>query len=205
VRAPDRSAPLLDGADLEIAEGETVVVTGANGAGKSTLAAVLLGFGQLSKGTVRIPPRPAITYLPERPAFLAATIEANLRLARHDASEADMWNALEASGADGFVHRLGGLSYRLGPGGAPLSAGERQRLALARVFLRPAVLYVLDEPTAHLDRPAESAVVDRLGPLLASRGALIITHRPALLRLADRALVMEGGRLLTGPPALVGR
>ena len=89
-----------------------------------------------------------------------------------------------------------GWATRLGDGGRPVSAGERQRIALARVFLRPRPLYLLDEPTVHLDQAAEAHVLESLRQVLEARSALIVSHRPAVLSLADRALAVRDGELV---------
>jgi ABC-type transport system involved in cytochrome bd biosynthesis fused ATPase/permease subunit len=104
----------------------------------------------------------------------------------------------------GLVAGLGeGWATRLGDGGRPVSAGELQRIALARVFLRPRSLYLLDEPTVHLDQAAEAHVLDSLRQALQARSALIVSHRPAVIGIADRVVTIRGGELVdAGPPLL---
>lgn len=205
VRVPDREAPVLDGVDLTIHPGETVVLRGPNGAGKSTLIDLLLGFTRPDEGAVLVGDddldhldiqawRRRIAYLPERPTVLAARLADNLRLAEPGATDEQLIAALRDVGAGSLEPHLDTV---IGEGGRPVSAGERQRIALARVLLRAADLYLLDEPTAHLDGPTEALVVDRLRRRLAGRSALIVTHRPAVLDIADRVATLDAGRLLT--------
>jgi len=96
-----------------------------------------------------------------------------------------------------------GLQTRLGEGGRPTSGGERQRIALARALLRPASLYLLDEPTVHLDEDSEDVVVEGLRRALEGRSALVVTHRPAVARLADRVVTLRHGRFVASSPAVL--
>jgi ABC-type transport system involved in cytochrome bd biosynthesis fused ATPase/permease subunit len=208
VALPGREVPLLREVSLTISPGETVVLVGPSGAGKSTIISLLLalatpGSGQVTAGgddLADIDPeawRRLITYLPERPTLLSASLADNLRLANPEASEEDLFRALAQAGAPELVAGLAqGWATRLGDGGRPVSAGERQRIALARVFLRPRPLYLLDEPTVHLDQAAEAHVLDSLRQVLEARSALIVSHRPAVLSLADRALTIRDGELV---------
>ncbi len=208
VELPGRDVPLLSEVDLTIGPGETVVLVGPSGAGKSTVMSLLLAFATPGSGQVTvggedldgIDPaawRRLITYLPERPTLLSASLADNLRLANPEATDDDLVRAMAQAGASGLVAALAdGWSTRLGDGGRPVSAGERQRIALARVFLRPRPLYLLDEPTVHLDEAAEAHVLEGLRQALEGRSALIVSHRPAVLGLADRALVIRGGRVV---------
>ncbi|MFI2608067.1 thiol reductant ABC exporter subunit CydD [Kitasatospora sp. NPDC018619] len=212
VRHPGRTEPALDDAALTLPPGSSTALTGPSGAGKSTLLAVLLGLTAPSAGTVRITGadgrthdladlepaswRRQIAWVPQHPHLFAGTVAENLRLYRPEATDGQLWAALRAAHALDFVTDLAAC---LGEDGAGLSAGQRQRLALARVLLaddRPLVL--LDEPTANLDGASEAAVVDAVRALAAdpSRTVLVVAHRPALLAVADRRV------RLAGPPAL---
>ena len=158
VELPGRDVPLLAEVNLTIGPGETVVLVGPSGAGKSTVMSLLLAFATPGSGQVTvggedlggIDPaawRRLITYLPERPTLLSASLADNLRLANPGATDDDLIRAMAQAGASGLVAALAeGWSTRLGDGGRPVSTGERQRIALARVFLRPRPLYLLDEP-----------------------------------------------------------
>lgn len=205
---PERERPVLDRASLAVAPGERVALLGPNGAGKSTVMALILGFTPPGNGSVLVSGRELasldpkgwlerVTYLPERPTLLAATLEENLRLASPHASRTAMIGALERAGGAELLGSLPqGLDTVLGEGGRPVSAGERQRIALARVFLRPAGLYLLDEPTVHLDAETERLVVEELRSELQGRTALIVTHRPGPAGLAHRKVVLDRGRFV---------
>lgn len=208
VGVPGEARPILDGADLTIQPGETVVLVGPNGAGKSTALLLLLGFVTASSGSVTVGEddlrdldlsdwRRRLAYLPEHPTLLAASLADNLRLANPAAPDEELEDAIRAVGASEFLAGLpGGLDTRIGDGGRPVSAGERQRIALARTLVRPASLYLLDEPTVHLDGPAEARAVAGLRCRLQGRSALIVTHRPAVAELADRVMTLCGGRFV---------
>ncbi|MFJ5876349.1 thiol reductant ABC exporter subunit CydD [Streptomyces sp. NPDC093088] len=201
VRHAGRAEPSLDATTLTVEPGETVALVGPSGSGKSTLLDVVLGFTAPEPGgTVRVGGedlagldleawRSRIAWVPQRPYLFAGTIAENVRLARPDASDEAVREALRDAGADGFVAELpGGLDTPLGEDGAGLSAGQRQRLALARAFLADRPLLLLDEPTAALDGETEAGVVDAVRRLAAGRTVLLVVHRPALLAVADRVV-----------------
>jgi thiol reductant ABC exporter CydD subunit len=199
-------APVLNRASLTIDPGETVVLLGPNGVGKSTTLSALLGYISPSAGSVlvgaddlRVVDKEAwrryTTYLPEHPTLLAATLAENLRLANPGALDDECVGALVAVGGGELLDDLpAGLETRVGETGRELSAGERQRIALARVLLRPASLYLLDEPTVHLDEESEARAVESLRCALEGRSALIVTHRPSILSLADRVIALRNGQ-----------
>ena len=205
--------PLLTGVELEIAPGERVAVIGASGSGKSTLLQLLAGFVLPASGDVLVGGGPLTSlepeawraqtaYLPERPTLLPASLAENLRLAAPDADDAALLAALDALGAGPLVDALDeGLATRLGDGGRALSAGQRQRVALARILLRPATLYLLDEPTAHLDAEAERVAVEALGRAFRGASVVVVTHRPAVLALADRVLSLQGRTVVELTPS----
>ncbi|MER6251010.1 thiol reductant ABC exporter subunit CydD [Streptomyces sp. NPDC001584] len=190
---------------LTVGPGECVALTGPSGAGKSTLLQVLLGFVTPTAGRVRIAGvdlaelspaqwRQQIAWVPQRPHLFAGTIAENVRLARAGASDADVAQALKDAGAWEFVTALPReVETLLGEGGVGLSAGQRQRLALARAFLADRPVLLLDEPTAALDGETEAGIVDAVRRLSAGRTVLLVVHRPALLAVADRVVAMEAG------------
>ncbi|MER6094645.1 thiol reductant ABC exporter subunit CydD [Streptomyces sp. NPDC001728] len=204
VRHAGRVEPSLDATTLTVEPGETVALVGPSGAGKSTLLDVVLGFAVPEEGgSVRVGGqdlatldleawRSRIAWVPQRPYLFAGTIAENVRLARPDASDEAVRQALRDAGADGFVTGLPqGLDTPLGEDGVGLSAGQRQRLALARAFLADRPLLLLDEPTAALDGETEAGVVDAVRRLAAGRTVLLVVHRPALLAVADRVVRVD--------------
>jgi len=200
VTYPGSRLPAVHDGELVVQPGETVALTGPSGCGKTTLLAVVLGLRHPDAGTVRLGGvdlsdldlddwRRHIAWVPQRPHLFARTLAENIRLGRADASDAHVAAALDAAGLTEVVRRLPrGVDTRLGEGGAGLSAGERQRLALARAFVRNAPLLLLDEPTAGLDNETEADVLAAVRSLAYGRTALIVAHRPALAALADRVV-----------------
>jgi len=181
----------LEGLALEARPGELVAITGESGSGKSTLLKLLLGLFPPETGTVCLNGAPVsperFAYVPQRPFFLAGTVEENLRLAKPDASKEEMQAALAAVGLSHLE-----LGRRLGEDGGGLSAGEQKRLALARAFLKAPEALLLDEPTAHLDPESERRVIEALLRLKAERPVVVTSHRPALTAAADRTLSLGG-------------
>lgn len=210
VRYPGRSSDAVSGASFAVAPGETLALVGPSGAGKSTLLNVVLGFvrpveGRVCVGGVDLADvsperwRERIAWVPQRPHLFAGTIAENVRLARPDADDAQVRGALREAGALEFVDALpDGAQSVLGEDGAGLSAGQRQRLALARAFLADRPVVLLDEPTAALDGGTEAEVVDAVRRLTVGRTVLLVVHRPALLAVADRVVRVAGAVALTG-------
>ncbi|MEV7466670.1 thiol reductant ABC exporter subunit CydD [Streptomyces kronopolitis] len=204
VRHPGRTADSLPATSFEVRPGETVALVGPSGAGKSTLLSVLLGFTAPAAGRALVDGRDIaslepeswrqrIAWVPQQPHLFAGSIAENVRLARPDADEAAVRAALADAGALDFVDALPeGTASRLGESGAGLSAGQRQRLALARAFLADRPILLLDEPTASLDGATEEAVVAAVRRLAAGRTVLLVVHRPALLAVADRVVRLPG-------------
>ena len=204
----NRRDTVLDHASLDIAPRETVVLIGANGAGKSTILSVILGMSRPSEGRVTIGTRELhelsirtwrqrCSYLSERATLLSTSLEENLRIANPCADEESMRRALADACCLEIVEALPrALLTEIGEGGWSLSAGEQQRVCLARTLLRDAGLYLLDEPTAHLDATTEARVIERLRTRLSVASACIVTHRSAVLALADRILEVRDGHLV---------
>ncbi|MCH0564448.1 thiol reductant ABC exporter subunit CydD [Streptomyces sp. MUM 2J] len=200
VRYPQRSEDAVTRMSFSVAPGETVAIVGPSGAGKSTLLHALLGFVRPSAGRIRVGGadladvdlaqwRSRIAWVPQRPHLYAGTIAENVRLARPDADDTAVRQALADAGALEFVDALpAGTRTRLGEDGAGLSAGQRQRLALARAFLADRPVLLLDEPTAALDGETEAEVVEAVRRLAVGRTVLLVVHRPALLAVADRVV-----------------
>ncbi|MFJ4580872.1 thiol reductant ABC exporter subunit CydD [Streptomyces echinatus] len=211
VRYPGRSSDAVTGVSFSVEPGETVALVGPSGAGKSTLLSVLLGFVRPTEGRVRIGGadlgdldlaewRSRVAWVPQRPHLYAGTIAENVRLARPEADDGAVRRALRDAGALEFVEALPeGVGTVLGEDGAGLSAGQRQRLALARAFLADRPVLLLDEPTAALDGATEGEVVAAVRRLVAGRTVLLVVHRPALLGVADRVVRLEGAGSVTYP------
>jgi ATP-binding cassette subfamily C protein CydCD len=203
VRHERRGEASLESASLVVEPGETVALVGESGVGKSTLLDVLLGFAEPVEGRVRVGGtdladldmarwREQIAWVPQRPYLFAGTIAENVRLARPDADDAAVRAALREAGAYDFVSELPlGPDTAIGEDGAGLSAGQRQRLALARAFLADRPLLLLDEPTAALDGATEEGIVEAVGRLARGRTVLLVVHRPALLAVADRVVTLS--------------
>jgi thiol reductant ABC exporter CydD subunit len=200
-------APVLDGLDLTLEPGRCTALVGESGAGKSTVAALALRLLDPTSGRVEcggtdlrtVAPEAwhrQVAWVPQRTRIFSGTIADNVRLADPDASDRRVRAALAAAGAGRFAGGLAdGIETRVGDGGRPLSAGEAQRIALARAFLRDAPLLVLDEPTAHLDAETAAAVERAIVRLARGRTTLLIAHRPALAARADRIVRLASGRV----------
>ena len=189
-----RTTPALDDVSLDLPARGVTAITGPSGCGKSTLLAVLAGLLEPTSGTVHGPTRDLIAWLPQRPVFVTGTVADNLRLAVPDASDDRLRSALAS------VALAVDLDTVLGEDGTTLSAGERARLALARVVLADRPYVLLDEPTAHLDPVTEHVIADTVQELGRSASVVVVAHRPALVALADRVV-----ELSSPEPILVSR
>ncbi|MFD5345847.1 thiol reductant ABC exporter subunit CydD [Streptomyces anulatus] len=213
VHYADRAGPALRDLSLSVAPGEHVALVGPSGAGKSTLLALLLGFVRPDSGRVTVDGadladlapdswHAQVAWVPQRPHLFAASVAENIRLGRPDASDAEVRRAARAASADLFVEELPlGYDTPLGEHGAGLSAGQRQRIALARAFLKDAPVLLLDEPTAHLDSGSEAAVTRATARLMRGRTSIVVAHRTGLLPHADRIVTVRAGSLAPTRPA----
>jgi ATP-binding cassette subfamily C protein CydD len=211
---PDATTPALQDVTLTLRPGTCTALVGRSGAGKSTLINLLLRFldaqsGHISVNGLSLADLPVelwreyIALVPQRPYLFAGSIAANIRLARPNASFEEVERAAEQAGALEFIQRLPrGFETEIGEQGGRLSAGQLQRLALARAFLKDAPLLILDEPTSHLDPESEALFRRSLERLLPGRTALIIAHRYNTIANADQVAVLDAGRLVEcGSPA----
>ncbi|WP_370291301.1 thiol reductant ABC exporter subunit CydD [Nocardioides sp.] len=199
VTYPGRTLPVIDRLSALIPARGITAVTGPSGCGKSTLLAALAGLvahgGSLSRDgeeLVGVGWQRQVAWSPQEPHFLLGSVADNLRLARPDAADDELWAALaEVALAERVRDLPHGLATELGEDGAGLSAGERARLALARVVLADRPWVLLDEPTAHLDDLTEQVVADTIVALARDRGIVVVAHRPRLLELADHHLELS--------------
>jgi ABC-type multidrug transport system fused ATPase/permease subunit len=205
---------VLGGVELEVAPGEIVALCGPTGAGKTSLLNLLPRFydptgGRVALGGVDVRDVPiaelrdAVAIVTQRPILFSVPLRDNLTAARPDAPWDEVLAACEAAGVAAFAEELPkGYDTLIGERGVNLSGGQRQRVALARALVARARVIVLDDPLSAVDTQTERNLVDRLRPALAGRTVLVATQRLSTIELADRAVVLDGGRILeSGPPA----
>jgi len=212
---PNRPLAALQDISFELRAGQLTALIGPSGSGKTTLAWLLLRFLSPTQGEIRIDDqrlselplsawRRQLAWVSQRPHLLRGSLAENLRLAHPGATEAQLWHALRAAHLDQWVTSQPlKLDTLIGEGGASLSSGQIQRLALARAFLRPANLLLLDEPTAHID-PMEEALLEQSTRNLLNSGktCLVIAHRLPTIQRADWLIVLQAGQIVEqGRPA----
>lgn len=212
VRLPEREKPVLDGVSFEALPGTVTVVLGPSGSGKSTLARAMMGIGQVPEGKVLLDGRaitdwtreslgPYVGYLPQDIELFDGTVAENIARIGEVNSEAVI-AAAEAAGLHQMILRFPkGYDTPMGQAGAFLSGGQRQRIGLARALYGEPSLVVLDEPNANLDDEGEKALLNAM-LLLKSKGAnvILISHRPGVLAVADRVVILQEGQLVAAGP-----
>ena len=212
-RADRLVLPVLD---LHIPAGQTLALVGATGAGKTTIAKLIARFYDPTEGTVRLDGvdlrdlsdeqlRAAVVMVTQENYLFSGTVADNIRFGRPSATDEEVVAAAAAIGADGFIRALPeGYQTDVRKRGGRLSAGQRQLVAFARAFLADPAVLILDEATSSLDIPSERLVQRALRTILASRTAVVIAHRLSTVEIADRVLVLDGGRIVEdGPPRLL--
>ncbi len=208
-RYPSRpNIAALETLNLTIAPGETVALVGPSGAGKSTILQLLLRFFDPSQGAVKLDGldlttlaradfRQYIAYVPQDPVVFAATAMENIRFGRPDASDDDVIAAAKAADAHEFLSELpDGYHSYVGERGVMLSGGQKQRLAIARAILRDAPVLLLDEATSALDAQSEQSVQRAVDKLAQERTTVIVAHRLATVKKADRIIVLDKGKIV---------
>jgi len=200
--------PVLNGVTLHVRPGEHVALVGPSGAGKSTLFALLMRFYDPRSGEIKVDGvdigradpielRRAMALVPQDPTIFALSAEENIRVGDWDADMAAVRQAARAAHADAFLSALpDGYGTAIGERGVTLSGGQRQRVAIARAVLKDAPILLLDEATSALDAESETAVQAALETLMAGRTTLVIAHRLATVKSADRIVVMDEGRIV---------
>ncbi|RYD49668.1 MAG: ABC transporter ATP-binding protein [Verrucomicrobiaceae bacterium] len=200
--------PTLHGVNLEARPGETIALVGSTGAGKTTVLSLLARFYEATAGEITIDGtntatvaksslRDRMAYVTQEPFLFNGTVRENLQLARRDASDQELWTALEAAHAESFVRQLpSGLDTNVGERGVKLSGGEKQRLSIARALLKNAPILLLDEATASVDSETERQIQDALDRLMENRTAFVIAHRLSTIQNADRIYVLEKGHVI---------
>jgi len=204
----DDGPTVLDGLDLHVAAGETVAVVGRTGSGKSTLARLLTRFYDVDSGAVRIDGhdvrdltlaslRAQVAMVLDEPFLFSATVRDNIAYGRPDAGDDQIREAAVAADADGFIGALPlGYATEVGERGYTLSGGQRQRIAIARTLLVDPKVLILDDATSAIDVHVEERIHGALHDLLSERTTVVIAHRLSTIALADRVLLLEGGRIV---------
>jgi len=209
---PNADTETLQKMSINIKQGEKIAIIGRNGSGKTTLAKLLLGLYQTTNGSIRfdglnhqqIHPsdlRRNIGYLPQDITLFHGTIRDNILFGTRQVTEYQLIRAVQLSGVSTFTdHETQGLDQQVGESGNALSRGQRQSIALARAILNAPQILLLDEPTASLDARAEKQFIKSISATANERTLLLITHKTELLRLVDRIIVIEKGKLVVDGP-----
>ncbi|HJQ13314.1 MAG TPA: thiol reductant ABC exporter subunit CydD, partial [Anaerolineales bacterium] len=203
---PGETAPALETINLQIDTGQHIALVGPSGAGKSTLVNLLLGFVQPTSGTILINGeqqitnselRDSIAWVPQKPYLFHDTVAANIRLGKHDATNKEVREAARTAYLHEFIETLP-EKYEtvIGEGGARLSGGQAQRLALARAFLKNAPILILDEPTSSLDPETESLLEESTHRIMQGRTVITVAHRLNTIFRADKIIVIKEGRII---------
>ena len=197
---------VLKDVSFTVPQGSFVSLVGASGSGKSTIAALLAGrctgyTGQVTMGGVPVQQlqqaarQRTLTVVPHDSTIFKGTVENNLRMAKPDASETELWNVLEQVNLADFCRSQNGLQTALHEGGSNLSGGQRQRLAMARALLHDSPIYVFDEATSNVDAESENDIMKAIHSLAGKKTVILISHRLANVVDSDCIYVLEAGRI----------
>lgn len=208
---PTRTGAVFEGINIDLEPGLMTALVGPSGSGKSTIAALLLRLAEPTSGRVTAGGvdlagcdaaawRAHIAWVPQQPTLFRGTVADNIRMGDAGADDERVRRAAELAGADRFIAALpGGYDTVVGDGGRPVSAGQRQRIALARAFVRDAGLVILDEPTANLDPDSSWLIGRAIERLRYGRTVMLIAHRPELAARADRIVRLSEGMAIESP------
>ena len=202
----EKDRTILKDVSLTVPQGSFVSLVGESGCGKSTIAAILSGSRTVSEGRVTLGGIPVeqlaraqrmqlLTLVPHNAAIFKGTVEANLRMAKPDAAEEQLWAALEQVNLADFCRSQNGLATALHEGGSNLSGGQRQRLAMARALLHDSPIYVFDEATSNVDAESENDIMKAVHSLAGHKTVILISHRLANVVQSDCIYVMDKGRI----------
>jgi ABC-type multidrug transport system fused ATPase/permease subunit len=208
------SAPVLKDISLSVRAGEKIAIVGPSGVGKTTLMSLILRFYRPTSGEILFDGQPAsdfelsslrrrIGYVSQQPRLLASSIEANLRYGNPDADPEQVIEAARVSGIHDFIESLpNGYETHLGEKGINLSAGQRQRISIARALIKDPDILILDEPSAALDHDTERSLFDLLPEMVRQKTLFVVTHRSTAAQRTDRILKLDGQRLIDSGAAL---
>lgn len=203
-RYPGAEHSVLSGVDVRAEAGTTLAVIGSTGSGKTTLVNLLARLIDPTEGAVRVngvdlrEMDPAVLWdriglVPQRPYLFGGTVASNLRFGKPDATDEEMWAALEVAQAQGFVQAMGGLDAAIAQGGSNLSGGQRQRMAIARALVRKPDLYLFDDSFSALDMATDARLRAALGSWAGEAVVVVVAQRVSSIRNAHRILVLEDG------------
>jgi ATP-binding cassette subfamily B protein len=205
---PGAEEPVLKGVDLVARPGETTAVIGSTGSGKSTLLGLVPRLFDATDGQVLVDGvevahldaallARTVGLVPQKPYLFAGTVATNLRYGNPDATDEELWHALEVAQAEEFVRKLeGGLNAPIAQGGTNVSGGQRQRLAIARTLVQRPEIYLFDDSFSALDYATDAALRAALGRETAEATVVIVAQRVATIREADRIVVLDEGRVV---------
>ena len=202
---PGADSPVLEGISFQIRPGQTTAVVGSTGSGKTTLVSLVARLIDVTRGAVLVGGVDVreldpdvlwhrIGLVPQRPYLFTGTVATNLRYGKPDATDDQVWTALEVAAAADFVTAMGGLDAAIAQGGTNLSGGQRQRLSIARALVRRPDVYIFDDSFSSLDLATDARVRTALGPYTTGSAVLVVAQRVSTIMSADQILVLEDGR-----------